>query len=188
MTQDRFVGIREFTLFGGMVRGYWTLGRRVPRKQLKWDEPAEPTKIVGPIYSIGTKGLSVFLIRTNDGLIVINTAMPGSGPMTEAAIRKLGFHPKDIRLLLAGHAHSDHVGAHAYLKRISGARIATIKEEKDLFESGGKLDFHYAKYPEFDYEPARSARSRGKGGSLEGRGCQAMGRPGGLPSLARRSA
>ena len=186
------------------------------RKQLKWDEPAEPTKIVGPIYSIGTKGLSVFLIRTNDGLIVINTAMPGSGPMTEAAIRKLGFHPKDIRLLLAGHAHSDHVGAHAYLKRISGARIATIKEEKDLFESGGKLDFHYAKYPEFDYEPARVDRVFSDGDTLKlgdvairalltnghtrgsttfvttvvdgGTAYTVVFPNGGLPSLARRSA
>ena len=114
------------------------------RKALKWDEPAEPVKIVGPIYSVGTKGLSVFLVKTTEGLVLINTAMPGSGPMTEAAIRKLGFDPKDVRLLLTGHAHSDHAGAHAYFKKLSGARVAVISEEKDLLESGGKLDFHYA--------------------------------------------
>lgn len=125
------------------------------RKTLKWDEPAEPAKIVGPIYSVGTKGLSVFLVKTTEGLIVINTAMPGSGPMIEAAIRKLGFDPKDIRLLLGGHAHSDHVGAHAYLQRLSGARVGMINEEKDLMESGGKLDFHYAAYPEFAFEPVK---------------------------------
>ena len=113
-----------------------TLARNPPlfmelaRKTLKWDEPAQPAKIVGPIYSVGTKGLSVFLARTTEGLIVINTPMPGSGPMVEAAIRKLGFDPKDIRLLLAGHAHSDHVGAHAYLQKVSGAKVAMIDEEK----------------------------------------------------------
>ena len=42
---------------------------------------------------------------------ILNTAMPGSGLMTEAAIRKLGFDPKDLKLLLTGHAHIDHVGA-----------------------------------------------------------------------------
>jgi len=125
------------------------------RKALKWDEPAEPAKIVGPIYSVGTKGLSVFLIKTTEGLIMINTAMPGSGPMTEAAIRKLGFDPKDIKLLLTGHAHSDHAGAIAYLKKMSGAKVAIINEEKDLFESGGKLDFHYGKYKEFEFEPTK---------------------------------
>jgi len=125
------------------------------RKALKWDEPAEPAKIAGPIYSVGTKGLSVFLIKTTEGLIIINTAMPGSGPMTEAAIRKLGFDPKDIKLLLTGHAHNDHAGAIAHLKKISGARVAIINEEKDLFESGGKLDFHYGKYKELEFEPTK---------------------------------
>ena len=53
------------------------------RKRLKWDEPAEPAKLVGPIYFVGTKGLSVFLITTAEGHIVLNTGMPGSGPMIE---------------------------------------------------------------------------------------------------------
>lgn len=34
-----------------------TLARRV----LKWDEPAEPINMVGPLYFIGTRGLSSFL-------------------------------------------------------------------------------------------------------------------------------
>lgn len=126
------------------------------RKARKWDEPAEPAKIVGPIYAVGTKGLSVFLVRTSEGLILLNTAMPGSGPLIEAAIRKLGFDPKDVRLLLTSHAHVDHVGAHAYFKKLSGARVAVIKEEKDLLESGGKLDFHYGNEPEFAFEPVKA--------------------------------
>jgi len=126
------------------------------RKTLKWDEPAEPVRIVGPIYSVGTQGLSVFLIRSSDGFIVINTAMPGSGPMTVAAIRKLGFDPKDIKLILTGHAHSDYAGAHAYLQKMFRSRIGVIKEEKDLLESGGKLDFHYSKYREFDFDPVKA--------------------------------
>jgi para-nitrobenzyl esterase len=126
------------------------------RKTLKWDEPAAPVKIVGPIYSVGTKGLSVFLITTTEGHIIINSAMPGSGPMTEAAIRTLGLDPRDIKLLLAGHAHSDHVGAHAYLQKISGAKVAVIREEKALLESGGKLDFHYAAHREFDFDPVKA--------------------------------
>jgi metallo-beta-lactamase class B len=125
------------------------------RKFLKWDEPADPAKIAGPIYFVGTKGLSVFLIKTSEGLIVLNTGMPGSGPLIEASIRKLGFKPADIKLLLCGHAHIDHAGGHAYLQKRSGAKIAMIHEEKDLFESGGKLDFHYGKFKEFEFDPAK---------------------------------
>lgn len=127
----------------------------IARKQLKWDEPADPAHIAGPIYFVGTRGLSVFLITSADGHIVLNTGMPGSGPLIEKSIRKLGFKPEDIKVLLAGHAHCDHVGGHAYLQKLSGAKVAMIREEKDLFESGGKLDFHYGKYKEFAFEPAR---------------------------------
>src|SRR5687767_11022844 len=70
------------------------------RKRLKWDEPAEPAKIVGPVYFVGTQGLSVYLITSKAGHILIHTGMPGSGPLIEASIRKLGFDPKDIKLLL----------------------------------------------------------------------------------------
>lgn len=127
----------------------------IARKFYKWDEPAEPVKIVGPIYFVGTKGLSVYLITTSEGHIVLNTGMPGSGPMIEASIRKLGFKPEEIKLLLTGHAHIDHAGGHAYLKQLSGARIALIREEKDLFESGGKLDFHYGTSKDFEFDPVK---------------------------------
>lgn len=125
------------------------------RKQLKWDEPAEPAKIVGPIYFVGTKGLSVYLITTSDGHVLINTGMPGSGPLIEASIRKLGFKPEEIKLILTGHAHCDHVGGHAYLQKLSKAKVATIDREKELLESGGTADFHYAKCKEFAFDPVK---------------------------------
>jgi metallo-beta-lactamase class B len=126
------------------------------RKALKWDEATEPAHIIGPIYAVGTKGLSVFLIRTSEGHIIINTAMPGSGPLTEAAIRKLGLDPREIRLLLTGHAHSDHAGAHAYLQKMSGARVGVIEEEQQLLESGGAADFHYGSHKEFAFDPVKA--------------------------------
>ncbi len=125
------------------------------RKLLKWDDAAEPAHIVGPIYFVGTKGLSVYLITGPEGHVVINTGMPGSGPLIEASIRQLGFEPKDVKLILAGHAHVDHVGGHAPLQKATGAKIALIREEQKLFESGGKLDFHYGKYKEFLFDPAK---------------------------------
>jgi metallo-beta-lactamase class B len=80
-----------------------------------WNDPAEPMKIVGPISFVGTKGLGVWLIRTSEGHILLNTGMASSGPMIEASIRKLGLQREDVKLLLTCHAHIDHVGGHAYL-------------------------------------------------------------------------
>lgn len=128
---------------------------KTARTVLKWDEPAEPAKILGPIHFVGTKGLSSFLITGSEGHVLIYTGMPGSGELIENSITKLGFKPKDVKVILTGHAHCDHAGGHAYLKKATDAKIAMMREEVELFESGGKLDFHYADYKEFAFEPAK---------------------------------
>src|SRR5947209_3000493 len=119
----------------------------VATRLLKWNDPAEPTKIVGPIYFVGTAGLGVWLITTFEGNILLNTGIPPSGRMIESSIRRLGFKPEDIKLLLTCHAHVDHVGGHAYIKKISGTQVAMIDAEADLLQAGGKTDFHYGKVP-----------------------------------------
>ncbi len=127
---------------------------RVARKALKWDEPAAPARVVGPVYFVGTKGLGSFLITGSGGHVLLYTGMPGSGEMIARSITRLGFNLKDVKILLTGHAHCDHVGGHAYLKKVTGAKIAMMREEVALFESGGKLDFHYGTSKDFAFEPA----------------------------------
>lgn len=113
------------------------------KKALKWEEPTEPVRIVGPIYFVGTKGLGVFLFTTAEGHILMNTGMPSSGPMIVDAIRKLGFKPEDIKLMINGHAHADHAGAFAWLKERFGAELAVMKDDVAAMESGDADDFKY---------------------------------------------
>src|SRR4051794_17321873 len=89
------------------------LGLKTARTALQWDVPAEPARIVGPIYFVGTRGLGSFLITGSQGHVVLYTGMPGSGELIERSIAKLGFNPKDVKFILTGHAHCDHVGGHA---------------------------------------------------------------------------
>lgn len=112
-------------------------------KTLKWEEPAPPVKIAGPLYFVGTKGLGAYLFVTSAGNILLNTGMPSSGPMIVESIRKLGFKPEDIKLLINGHAHSDHAGALAFFRELTGARTAVMREDVRAMEDGGKDDFHY---------------------------------------------
>jgi metallo-beta-lactamase class B len=127
----------------------------IARKALKWDEPAEPARVLGPIYFVGTRGLGSFLITGSEGHILLFTGMPGSGEMIEKSITKIGFKPTEVKIILTGHAHCDHVGGHAYLKKATGAKIAMMREEVELFESGGKLDFHYGMSKAFEFTPAK---------------------------------
>ena len=117
-----------------------------PSKRPKsWEEPASPLKIAGPLYFVGTKGLGVYLFTTSEGLILLNTGMPGSGPMIEASIRKLGFKVEDIKILITGHAHTDHVGAMAYMKEATKAQLAVMEQDVPSMEDGGQSDFYYGK-------------------------------------------
>jgi metallo-beta-lactamase class B len=127
-------------------------------KALKWNEPVEPTKFVGPIHFVGTRGLGVYLITTSEGHLLLNSGMPPSGPMIEASIRKLGFNPRDVKILLANHAHIDHVGGHAYLQKLTGAKVAMMEQEVPLLESGAKTDFHYGTNPDFAFDGVRVDR------------------------------
>jgi metallo-beta-lactamase class B len=113
-------------------------------KTLKWEEPAEPLQIGGPLYFVGTRGLGVFVFKTSEGLVLMNTGMPNSGRMIVESFRKLGFRVEDIRLMINGHAHSDHAGAFAYLKKLAPrAQLAVMGADVQAMEDGGRSDFHY---------------------------------------------
>ena len=85
-----------------------------------WYAPVTPYRIIGSgktgIYYVGTEGLGIYFIPTSAGHILIDGGMPGEGQYVADAIRKLGFDPKDIKILLNSHAHLDHSGGLAELK------------------------------------------------------------------------
>jgi metallo-beta-lactamase class B len=137
----------------------------VARKALHWEEPTEPGHIVGPIYFVGTKGLGVFLFTTSEGNILMNTGMPSSGPMIVDSIRKLGFKPEDIKIMINGHAHIDHAGAFAYLKQQFGAQLAVMREDVPAMESGDKNDFKYG--DDFVYPPVKVDRMLRDGDTIK---------------------
>jgi metallo-beta-lactamase class B len=76
-----------------------------------------------------------------EGLILFNTGTPKSGPIIVESIKKLGF----IKIIINGHAHSDHFGAGAYMKDLSKAQVAIMEGDVAMVEDGGKSDFHYGR-------------------------------------------
>jgi len=108
----------------------------VLRAQNDWRQPFEPVKIVGNVYYVGTVGLSSFLIVTPEGGIIIDSGEAESVPFIRASVEKLGFHLSDVRLLLAGHAHYDHVGGLASLKTLTGAKVVAMEADREALASG----------------------------------------------------
>ena len=101
-----------------------------------WTEPYAPFHVAGPIYYVGSKGLAAYLIRTPDGAILLDGTMPENVAMVEANIRALGLKLSDVKILITSHAHFDHAGGLAGLKRDTGAKLAAMREDVWALENG----------------------------------------------------
>ncbi|MEP2987716.1 MAG: subclass B3 metallo-beta-lactamase [Parasphingorhabdus sp.] len=105
-----------------------------------WYAPVEPFRIIGNekngIYFVGTEGLAMYFIPTDEGHIVLDGGMPDQGGYVAEAIRKLGYDPKDIAVLINSHAHLDHSGGLAELRELSGATVMASEGDRSALEGG----------------------------------------------------
>jgi len=100
----------------------------------------EPFRIAGNLYYVGTNEMACFLITTPEGHIVIDGGFEETAPIILDNIRALGFRPADVRILLASHAHYDHAGGLAELKRVTGAQFFASRGDAPAFMRGGLDD------------------------------------------------
>src|SRR5690349_22222883 len=91
-----------------------------------WTEPFPPHRMIGNIYYVGSRGLASYLITTPAGHILINSNLVSSVPMIQESVEKLGFRFSDIKILLISHAHFDHDGGSAEIKKLTGARYMVM--------------------------------------------------------------
>jgi metallo-beta-lactamase class B len=127
--------------------------------------PAEPGKIIGNIYYVGSNLISSFLITTPAGHILLDTGPVEMLPRLKNNIEKLGFKPADVKVLLNSHAHFDHCGGFAEFKRDTGATVVATKEDGGLMARGGKDDFAWG--DDLAYEPIKPDRVVGDGENIE---------------------
>lgn len=102
----------------------------------EWLAPRPPVRIFGNSYLVGFGGLSVALIDTGDGLILIDGALPQAAPTILANIAKLGFRPKDVKYILSTEPHFDHAGGLAALQRDTGATVIASARGAEGLRSG----------------------------------------------------
>jgi metallo-beta-lactamase class B len=96
-----------------------------------------PIKVFDNLYYVGPGFVSVWLIQTNDGLILVDGAQEPYVDHVIDSIKKVGFDLKQIRYILVTHGHLDHFGGVAKIQALSGARVATLEEDWQLMEKAG---------------------------------------------------
>jgi metallo-beta-lactamase class B len=101
-----------------------------------WSDPAPPAHIYGNSWYVGTCGITVVLIETTAGLVLIDTGPADAAPQVLANIRALGFNPRRIKWLLMTHEHFDHVGGMAAIKLATGAMLLAQPAAASVLRSG----------------------------------------------------
>lgn len=89
---------------------------------------------------------TAYLIESDSGLVLVDAGLPRYGQRVVRRMRALGRG--DLRLIFITHAHLDHYGSAAALRRLTGAPIAVHRADGDAMARGET--------------PIGSARGRGR--------------------------
>jgi len=120
------------------------------------NQPVKPFRIIGNIYYVGASDVTSFLIVTPQGHILLDSGFVETVPQIEQNVVQLGFKLADVKVLINSHAHFDHAGGLAQLKKLTGAKLMTSEADAQLLAAGGKGDFGFG--DKFAYEPVKADR------------------------------
>ena len=121
----------------------------------EWTTPIAAFRIADNLFYAGSKDLASYLIVTPQGDILINSSLKSSPALIEKSIAQLGFHLRDVKILLISHAHFDHDAGSAELLLLTHAKYMVMDGDVPVVESGGAKDFAY---PSDRYPPAKVDR------------------------------
>jgi metallo-beta-lactamase class B len=122
-----------------------------------WLTPlSEPLRLSDHVWQIGTTHITSLLVKTAQGAVLIDGGMPQAAGLLLAHMQRLGVAPGDLKLILHSHAHADHAGPLAALKRASGATLVSNAESAVLLARGGSHDIHF--HDDVTYPPVQADR------------------------------
>lgn len=77
--------------------------------------PPEPAEhVTGNIYKIFGGGGNTLVVVQKDGVVLVDTKMPGNGPYIVEQVKKITDKP--VKLIINTHSHPDHVGSNDYIR------------------------------------------------------------------------
>lgn len=114
-----------------------------PTGPANWREPFPGHRVIGNLYAVGTAGLGVYLITSDEGHILINTGLADSVPLIRANIEAVGYRIEDVRILLTQQSHFDHTAALAQIRELTGAQMWATRKDARVLEDGGLSDPHF---------------------------------------------
>jgi len=92
--------------------------------------------IVGNVHYVGAKKIGSYLIVRDEGHFLLDSGTREMEPVIIDNIRKLGYDIKDVEILLATHAHFDHIQGHEALRQASGAKVMAVGDDAKALKQG----------------------------------------------------
>ncbi len=105
---------------------------------LSWEDEAqavEPLQIFDNLYYVGIGWVSAYVLKTSNGLILIDALYGKWVNRLYANMRALGLDPAAIKYVIATHGHFDHAAGAADVQRRYGARVVMAAEDWALAEA-----------------------------------------------------
>ncbi len=106
------------------------------KSQDDWNEATPARHIYGNSWYVGTCGISVVLIASPQGHVLIDSGPAAAFESVRHNILSLGLQLSDIKTLLTTHEHHDHAGAIAQLQQASGARVLVRAPAFTVMQTG----------------------------------------------------
>jgi glyoxylase-like metal-dependent hydrolase (beta-lactamase superfamily II) len=80
--------------------------------------------------------VNVYLMKTQDGLVLVDSAWPDKADEILEGVRRTGPNPGEIRHILLTHGHVDHAGSAAEISRRTGAKVYVHSADLALTAKG----------------------------------------------------
>ncbi|MGA3031387.1 MAG: MBL fold metallo-hydrolase [Candidatus Limnocylindrales bacterium] len=82
-------------------------------------------RLADGVYKVdGVRVANVYVVVIDDGLLLVDTGMPGNAKRIVAFIESIGRRATDVRYIVLTHCDLDHIGSVARLKELTGAMVA----------------------------------------------------------------
>ena len=99
-------------------------------------------RMYGNLYFAGSSKVSVHIIKTEVGLVMIDTGYPCMYEQILDSMQELGLNPQDICAIFHSHGHIDHFGCTLRFKELSGAKTYISRIDNEIVN--GKRDLSWA--------------------------------------------
>jgi glyoxylase-like metal-dependent hydrolase (beta-lactamase superfamily II) len=107
-----------------------------PRANSATDPVIVPTRIFDNVYAIGTSGTTAYVVQTSAGLLMIDALGAAQvDTLLLPAFQKLGLDPAQVKVIIAGHGHADHVGGSRYMQQRFGSKVYIAAADWDVIEN-----------------------------------------------------